>query len=96
MNFGNKLKVFVELFFKQGGWKRVVTEGLRNTLLIAIIGLMIGIVIGTIIAVVRVMPKYKRLPRFLDGVCSVYVGFFRGTPIVVQLLIAYYVSLSKP
>lgn len=91
MNLGYKLKIFVELFFERGGWKRVVTEGLRNTLLIAILGLLIGIVIGTLIAVVRVMPKYKLMPRILDGVCSVYVGFFRGTPIVVQLLIAYYV-----
>lgn len=64
---------------------------MRNTLLIAILGLLIGIVIGTLIAVVRVMPKYKRLPKILDGICTVYVGFFRGTPIVVQLLIAYYV-----
>jgi polar amino acid transport system permease protein len=37
------------------------------------------------------MPKYKRLPRVLDKICTVYVGFFRGTPLVVQLLIAYYV-----
>ena len=91
MNLGYKLKIFVELFFERGGWKRVVTEGLRNTLLIAVLGLLIGIVIGTLIAVVRVMPKYKLMPRILDGACSVYVGFFRGTPIVVQLLIAYYV-----
>lgn len=91
MNLAYKFRVFVELFFKQGGWKRVITEGLRNTLLIAILGLLIGIVIGTLIAVVRVMPKYKRLPKILDGICTVYVGFFRGTPIVVQLLIAYYV-----
>ena len=91
MNIGYKFKVFVELFFEQGGWKRVITEGLRNTLLIAVIGLLIGIVIGTLIAVIRVMPKYKKLPRFLDRACTVYVGFFRGTPIVVQLLIAYYV-----
>jgi len=90
-NLGYKISVFIELFFEKGGWKRVITEGLRNTLLIAIIGLLIGIVIGTLIAIVRVMPKYKRLPRILDGVCTVYVGFFRGTPIVVQLLIAYYV-----
>ena len=39
------------------------------------------------------IPKYKRLPRFLDGVATVYVSFFRGTPIVVQLLIGYYVLL---
>ena len=68
MNLGYKLKIFVELFFERGGWKRVVTEGLRNTLLIAILGLLIGIVIGTLIAVVRVMPKYKLMPRILDGV----------------------------
>ena len=91
MNLGYKFQIFIELFFKKGGWKRVVTEGLKNTLTIAIVGLLIGIVIGTLIAVVRVMPKYKRLPRILNGVCSVYVGFFRGTPLVVQLLISYYV-----
>ena len=91
MNIGYKFQVFVELFFVRGGWKRVLTEGLKNTLMIAILGLLIGIVIGTLIAVVRVMPKYRRLPKILNGFCSLYVGFFRGTPIVVQLLIAYYV-----
>lgn len=91
MNLFKKFKVFFELFFDGEGWKRVVFVGLRNTLVIAILGLAIGIVIGTLIAVVRVMPKYKRLPKILDGICTVYVGFFRGTPIVVQLLISYYV-----
>ena len=91
MNLGYKIQVFVDLFFVKGGWKRVLTEGLRNTLIIAVLGLVIGIVVGTAIAVVRVMPKYKKLPRLLDKICSVYVGFFRGTPLVVQLLLAYYV-----
>ncbi|MDD6980896.1 MAG: amino acid ABC transporter permease [Clostridia bacterium] len=91
MSFGKRLQIFIDLFFKKGGWKRVVGVGLRNTLLIAVAGLLIGIVIGTLIAIVRVMPKYKRLPRILNGICSVYVGFFRGTPIVVQLLIANFV-----
>lgn len=58
---------------------------------VAVLGLLIGIVIGTLIAAVKVMPKYKLLPRIIDGICTVYVGFFRGTPIVVQLLLAYYV-----
>ena len=91
MNFAGKFDVFWELFIEQGGWKRVVTVGLVNTLLIAILGLLIGIVIGTLISAVKVMPKYKLLPKILDKICSVYVGFFRGTPIVVQLLIGYYV-----
>lgn len=87
----NKWSVFWEKFAQGGAWKRVLGEGLVNTLTIALIGLLIGIVIGTLIATVKVMPKYKRLPRVLDRICSVYVGFFRGTPLVVQLLLAYYV-----
>lgn len=91
MNFALKFQVFWELFIEKGGWKRVLSVGLVNTLLIAVLGLLIGIVLGTLIAAVKVSPKYKRWIRIMDNVCSVYVGFFRGTPIVVQLLIAYYV-----
>ena len=91
-NFGNKWNKFLEIFFEQNGYVKVV-EGLQNTILIAVAGLLIGIVIGTLIATVRVVPKYKRLPRILNGICSFYVGLFRGTPIVVQLLVFYYVLL---
>ena len=91
-NFGNKWNKFLEIFFEQNGYMKVV-EGLQNTILIAVAGLLIGIVIGTLIATVRVVPKYKRLPRILNGICSFYVGLFRGTPIVVQLLVFYYVLL---
>ncbi len=91
MNFASKFDVFWELFIEQGGWKRVLSVGLVNTLLIAILGLLIGIFLGTLIGAVKVMPKYKLLPKILDKICTLYVGFFRGTPIVVQLLIGYYV-----
>jgi polar amino acid transport system permease protein len=91
-NFDKKLERFWEIFYEQDGYNRVLT-GLGNTLQIAIIGLAIGIVIGTIIAIVKVYPKYKTLPKILDGICTLYVGLFRGTPIVVQLLLAYYVIL---
>ena len=93
MNLAYKFRIFVEEFFQNGGWKKVITVGLRNTLLIAILGLLIGIVIGTLIAVIRVLPKYKLLPRILNGICTFYVAFFRGTPMVVQLLLSYYVAL---
>jgi len=91
-NFGKKILKFWEIFYKYNGYNRVVT-GLKNTLYIATVGLAIGIVIGTLIAIIEVFPKYKRLPRILDGICRFYVGLFRGTPIVVQLLVAYYVVL---
>ncbi|HJA82110.1 MAG TPA: amino acid ABC transporter permease [Candidatus Mediterraneibacter intestinipullorum] len=91
-NFSQKVDKFIEIFVEQNGYVRVV-EGLQNTLLIAVCGLIIGILIGTIIATVRVLPKYKLLPRVLNGICSFYVALFRGTPMVVQLLVFYYVLL---
>lgn len=89
-NFDLKVKKFIEIFIEQNGYVKVI-EGLQNTILIAVTGLIIGILIGTIIATVRVIPKYKLLPKILNGFCSFYVGLFRGTPIVVQLLVFYYV-----
>ena len=91
-NFSQRIDKFIEVFIAQNAYTRVV-EGLQNTLLIAVTGLIVGIVIGTIIATVRVIPKYRRLPRVLNGICSFYVALFRGTPMVVQLLVGYYVIL---
>ena len=91
-NFDQKVNKFIEIFIEQNGYVKVI-EGLKNTLLIAVLGLVIGILIGTLIATVRVIPKYKLLPKILNGFCSFYVGLFRGTPIVVQLLVFYYVLL---
>ncbi|MGN1195731.1 MAG: amino acid ABC transporter permease [Acutalibacteraceae bacterium] len=92
MNFSDKLSRFFEILIDKGGYKEVVI-GLRNTVIIAVSGLLIGIIIGLVIATIRVLPKYKLLPRILDGFCSFYVGLFRGTPMVVQLLVFYYVLL---
>ena len=89
-NFDRKIEKFIEILVHENGYVKVI-EGLQNTLLIAITGLLIGIVIGTLIATVRVLPKYKLLPRILNGFCSFYVALFRGTPMVVQLLVFYYV-----
>ncbi len=83
---------FIKQFITLKGYENVL-NGLWITLQIAVIGLFIGIVIGTLIAVVRVMPKYKLLPRILDKICVCYIELFRGTPMVVQLLIGYWVLL---
>ena len=87
-----KVEKFLDILMNKGGYKEVI-EGLQNTMIIAVVGLLIGIVIGTIIATVRVMPKYKAAVRVMDKFCSFYVGLFRGTPMVVQLLVFYYVML---
>ena len=89
-NFEKKITTFWESLIEHGAYNDVL-EGLKNTLTIAVLGLLIGTLIGIVIAAVRVMPKYKVMPRILDSICSVYVAFFRGTPMVVQLLLFYYV-----
>jgi len=89
-NFDVKVQRFLDIFIGNQAYLQVL-EGLKNTLIIAVTGLLIGIVIGTLIATVRVIPKYKLLPRILNVICNCYVETFRGTPIVVQLLIFYYV-----
>lgn len=94
-NFGQRVEKFISLFQGNSADAYIsdILTGLQNTVKIAVLGLIIGIIIGTLIAAVRVMPKYKRLPRVLNAICGVYVGFFRGTPMVVQLLLFYYVAL---
>jgi polar amino acid transport system permease protein len=87
-----KVEKFLDILINKGGYKEVLT-GLQNTMIIAVMGLLIGIVIGTLIATIRVMPKYKKAVRVMDKICSFYVGLFRGTPMVVQLLVFYYVML---
>lgn len=87
------MKLKWEVFARQIalGSGEVIAKGLQATLVIAISGLLIGIVLGTVIAITRVVPRYKLFPKILNGISSIYVGFFRGTPMVVQLLIGYFV-----
>ena len=91
-NFANKWKIFYDYFVVNNGYKDLL-RGMKNTALISVLGLLIGIVIGTLIAIVKVIPPYKKLTRYAQKVCNVYVAFFRGTPIVVQLLLGYYILL---
>ncbi len=91
-NFDKKIEVFYEFFINHDGYKTVLL-GLKNTAIIAVLGLVIGIVIGTLIATIRVVPKTNPVLKVLEKIGGLYVNLFRGTPIVVQLLVFYYVLL---
>ena len=52
-DFGRKIDRFIEIFVEQRGYVRVL-EGLQNTVMIAVVGLLVGVLIGTLIASVRV------------------------------------------
>ena len=81
---------FVKIFVDNEGYKNVLL-GLENTAYIALFGFLIGLCIGTVIAVLKVAGSNNKVAKAISKVGDVYVGFFRGTPILVQLLLVYYV-----
>ena len=85
----NNIQIFCDKFFAQGGYKNFLT-GLSNTAMIAVFGLLIGFLIGCIIAIVKLIPSQKTWVSVLKKVCDVYVALFRGTPMVVQLLLMHF------
>ena len=80
---------FCTQVFKLGGYKTIL-QGLQNTLIIAIGGFIIGLILGAILAIMQLLPESK-FSKVVGAISKSYVGFFRGTPIVVQLLLGWYV-----
>lgn len=92
MDLAQKFSLFLNQFITNGGY-RLVLEGLGTTLLLAILALIIGVCVGTMVAISLTHKQPILLHRILNIALKIYVGFFRGTPIVVQLLFIYFVIL---
>jgi polar amino acid transport system permease protein/polar amino acid transport system substrate-binding protein len=99
--FLEKLKSTFILNFIDGSRWRYLWVGLGNTLRITFVALILGILLGAVIAVVRaswdkngdeMRPGLSRsLLHFFNGLFKLYLTVFRGTPVVVQLMILYYI-----
>ena len=70
-----------------------IVDGLKNTILVTLASLLIGIVIGFIVAVIRVTNETTGALDFLSWLCKLYLSVMRGTPLMIQLLIIYFVFL---
>ena len=68
-----------------------ILEGLKNTLIIALFAVLIGIIIGTIIAITRNYYENTGKLKVLNFLGKIYVNIIRGTPVILQLMIIYYV-----
>ncbi len=100
-----KLKADFILNFVQGNRWRYLLNGLGTTLLITLLACLLGIAIGVVIAMVRsTYDKTKegarktlgrRLFGIANGFCRVYLTVLRGTPVVVQLMIIYFVIFAS-
>jgi len=85
-----KWELFVKSFITNEGYTKVIA-GLENTVQIAFFGFLIGVALGTVVAIIKAFSKRSKAVKAISLIGDAYVAFFRGTPIVVQLLIAYYV-----
>lgn len=74
---------------------KFVIEGLFNTLIIAIFSIVIGILIGTVVALIRHNYDQNNKMKILNSVVKGYVDVIRGTPIILQLMIIYYVIFKS-
>lgn len=73
----------------------LLVDGLKNTLIITAGALVIGVVIGSLVAMIKYCSQDSRLLRPLCWLCSVYTTVIRGVPVVVQLLIFYFLILKS-
>lgn len=68
-----------------------ILEGLRNTILIAFFAIIIGTILGSILALVIYFNEEKKKNKILTFICKSYINIIRGTPVVLQLMIIYYI-----
>ena len=70
-------------------------DGLWYTLIIAVFAVLLGIFLGALLAICKVIPQKNIIAKFFNGVANVYITVFRGTPVMVQLLLFYYGIFSR-
>ena len=89
---------FKQVFIEKDRWQ-YIPKGLRNTLIITFFAGVIGIILGFLFAIIRVAndrnDEKKLGIRVLNAIVKVYLTIFRGTPMMVQLLIMYYVIFAS-
>lgn len=78
----------------EGRWKFYV-EGIANTLIMTAGAIVIGVILGVLVAIVKVYHQSTGKLAVLQWLANVYTTIIRGTPIVVQLLIIYYMLFSS-
>ncbi len=95
---------FFKSFIYDNRWRQYV-EGLGNTLLLTFFALILGLVLGVVIALVRVswdkthddlQPGVgKALLRIGNAFCRLYLTVIRSTPVVVQIMIIFFVIFAS-
>lgn len=92
--WGNFSEQFYLNFIQDDRWKYFV-NGLKVTLIITLFAVLLGVVIGLIVGVIRSTYEKTHKLKILNFLCSIYLTVIRGTPVVVQLMIIYYIIFAN-
>ena len=87
-------KEFILNFIEDNRWKYIV-DGLKITLIVTIFAVLIGVLLGFLIAIVRTTHDKTGKLKILNAICKVYPTVIRGTPVVVQLMIIYFIIFGS-
>ena len=87
-------KEFILNFIEDNRWKYIV-DGLKITLIVTIFAVWIGVLLGFLIAIVRTTHDKTGKLKILNAICKVYLTVIRGTPVVVQLMIIYFIIFGS-
>ena len=96
-------------FIKDDRWK-YITSGLGNTLKITVFALIFAVIVGVLVAIIRysydknhtnkagnfIQSLLQFLLAVANGICHVYLTIIRGVPVVVQLMIIYFIIYASP
>ena len=85
---------FILNFTEDNRWKYIV-DGLKITLIVTIFAVLIGVLLGFLIAIVRTTHDKTGKLKILNVICRVYLTVIRGTPVVVQLMIIYFIIFGS-
>ena len=69
-------------------------DGLKMTLLVSLLAIILGVALGTVLALMRMTAERRGKSTLLSKIAYVYIDIIRGTPTVTQLLIMYFVVLK--
>lgn len=72
-----------------------ILTGIKNTIIMAIFAVLIGIIIGLLIAIIRNSYETNKKLKMLNTIAKTYVSLVRGTPVLLQLMIIYYIIFAS-
>ncbi len=98
------IEKFQQNFIDENRWK-LILEGLQNTLVVTFFAVLIGIILGFVIAIIRSSADIIERPRKItlgyivlkavDLICRLYLTVIRGTPVLIQIMIMYYIIFAS-